>query len=214
MTAVFDIAFTDLPRELPVFPLPRVILLPRVQLPLNIFEPRYLAMIRAALAGPRLIGMIQPKPDGQSLSRTGCAGRITSFSETEDGRYLVTLKGVCRFDVEKELAQDKGGFRVVVPSWQNYAHDLTEETADICRDSMMQTLRAYFDKRGMFCDKWETMQGISCDKLIATLSVVCPLAPDEKQALVEAVNLPERARILQGLLQNALKEDDEKPCCH
>ena len=105
MGEAFDTSFDDLPQEIPVFPLPRVILLPRIQLPLNIFEPRYMAMTRSAMANGRLIGMIQPRPDGdgEKIFKTGCAGRIASFSETDDGRYLITLKGVCRFDVAEEL---------------------------------------------------------------------------------------------------------------
>jgi Lon protease-like protein len=209
MTA-FDLTPDELPAALPLFPLPRVILLPRVQLPLNIFEPRYLAMTRRALAGDRLIGIIQ-----QGFN-TGCAGRIVSFSETEDGRYLITLKGVCRFNISKEMPMDEGGFRRAAPDWRPYAGDFTQdEPSGLCRDAMTQTLRAYFDRRGMICDKWREMKEMSCDKLISTLSVVCPFDTAEKQALLEAKTLPDRARLLQCLMENALREDAEKdPCCH
>lgn len=209
-----------LPLVIPIFPLPRVILLPRVQLPLNIFEPRYLAMTRAAMANGRMIGMIQLRPDGnddKTVFRTGCAGKIISFSETNDGRYLITLRGVCRFDLAEELPLHDGGFRRARPDWSPYAADLTEEEnhSGLCRDALTQTLRAYFDKRGMICDQWQTMKDISCEKLISTLSVVCPLDTAEKQALLEARTLADRARLLQCFLEATLTENtNTQPCCH
>jgi uncharacterized protein len=216
MADPFDTPFEDLPAEIPVFPLPRVILLPRVQLPLNIFEPRYIAMVRASLSSSRLIGMIQPRPGGggEEIFTTGCAGRICSFSETEDGRYLITLKGVCRFDVDREMSLAEGGFRRVKPRWEGYRADLeADKVTEVCRDTMMKTLRKYLDKMNMFCDKWDAIRDIECEKLIATLSVVCPFETDEKQALLEAKTLPERARILQALLEIAAREE-LVPSCH
>jgi Lon protease-like protein len=192
-----------------------VILLPRIQLPLNIFEPRYLCMTRSAMANGRLIGMIQPKPDGDgdTVFKTGCAGRIASFSETDDGRYLITLKGVCRFDVAEELPVNGGGFRQVKADWSPYKGDLeADRVNDVCRDTMMGTLRKYLDKMNMFCDKWETIRDIECEKLISTLSVVCPFEADEKQALLEAKTLPERAKILQALLDIAAREECAASC--
>jgi len=215
MGEAFDTKFEDLPQEIPVFPLPRVILLPRIQLPLNIFEPRYLAMVSQAMTNGRLIGMIQPRPDGdgEQVFKTGCAGRIASFSETEDGRYLITLKGVCRFDVAQELPLANGGFRRVKADWQPYRGDFeADRVTDVCRDTMMGTLRKYLDKMNMFCDKWETIRDIECEKLISTLSVVCPFETDEKQALLEAKTLPERAKILQALLEIAAREDCAVSC--
>lgn len=215
MGETFDTKFQDLPREIPVFPLPRVILLPRVQLPLNIFEPRYLAMTRAALSNGRLIGMIQPRPDGNGddIFKTGCAGRIASFSETDDGRYLITLKGVCRFDVAEELPLAEGGYRQVRADWSAYKGDLEEDrVTDVCRDTMMGTLRKYLEKNEMFCDRWDTIREIECEKLISTLSVVCPFETDEKQALLEAMTLPDRAKILQALLDIAAREDCTASC--
>ncbi len=215
MGDAFDTKFEDLPQEIPVFPLPRVILLPRIQLPLNIFEPRYLAMTRAAMSNGRMIGMIQPRPDGsgEEMFKTGCAGRIASFAETDDGRYLVTLKGVCRFDVAEELPLAKGGFRQVKANWAPYAQDLQADLVnDVCRDTMMGKLRTYLDKMNMFCDKWETIRDIECEKLISTLSVVCPFETDEKQALLEAKTLPDRAKILLALLDIAAREECPVSC--
>lgn len=202
----------DLPAEIPVFPLPRVILLPRVVLPLNIFEPRYLAMTEAALAAPaRLIGMIQPRAGAgeDALYKTGCAGRISSFEQTEDGRYLISLTGLCRFDVAQELPLSAKGYRRVRAQWGAYQDDLIEDkVTDICRETMMAQLRVYLAKMDMFCDKWDAIRNVGCEKLISTLSVVCPFECEEKQALLEAKTLPERAHLLQALLEVAARESE------
>lgn len=220
MTACFETTFDDLPEEIPVFPLPRVILLPRTQLPLNIFEPRYLAMVRAAMTSHRMIGIIQPRDEksASNLCRTGCAGRIVSFSETEDGRYLITLKGVARFDLSAPPAQVAGGYLQARPDWAPYEIDFNPDTeTDICRESMVQTLHAYFKQMGMSCDQWEQIRQIGCERLVGTLSVVCPFEAAEKQALLEAPTLSERARLLRGLLESAVRSGcsgDCKDTCH
>lgn len=211
----FETAASELPQEIAIFPLSRVILLPRTQLPLNIFEPRYLALADFALSSSRLIGVIQPRKGEaeEEIYGTGCAGRICSFSETDDGRYLVTLKGVCRFRVAEELPLSNGGFRRVRADWEPYMADFDEaETTDLCRDTMMSTLRRYFDKMNMFCDKWETIRSVDCEKLVSTLSVVCPFAAEEKQALLEAPDLRARARLLQALLENATRDENGASC--
>jgi uncharacterized protein len=160
--------------------------------------------------------MVQIQPHdtaGETVFKTGCAGRITSFSETEDGRYLITLTGVCRFDIASEQPLHKGGFRLARPDWSPYAQDLVEDkVSDICREAMMATLRAYFDKRGMFCDKWETMKDITCEKLVSTLSVVCPLDTGEKQALLEAKTLNDRMRLLQCFIENEVRDTGGPGC--
>lgn len=212
----FEQSFETLPPEIAIFPLPDVILLPRVQLPLNIFEPRYLAMVEFSLSTSRLIGMIQPKPKGagpDELFQTGCAGRITSFSETEDGRYLITLKGVSRFHVAEELPLSNTGFRRIKADWQPFRQDFTQDTAtDICREQMSSSLKAYLTKMDMFCDKWDAIRHIDCERLISTLSVVCPFGCEEKQALLEAKTLSERVKILMALLEIAAK--DCSASCH
>lgn len=208
MSDPFDTKFEDLPAEIPVFPLPRVILLPRTQLPLNIFEPRYIAMTRAALSSHRLIGMIQPRDErsGSDLCATGCVGRIVSFSETDDGRYLITLKGVTRFDIATPPVLAEGGYLQARVNWAPYKDDFAPDTVtDICRESMVQTLHAYFKQMGMSCDQWEQIRQIGCERLVGTLSVVCPFEAAEKQALLEAPTLAERARLLRGLLEAAVR---------
>jgi Lon protease-like protein len=201
-----------LPTLLPIFPLPRVILLPRVQLPLNIFEPRYLAMIDTALQSDRMIGMIQPQGDG-GLMDTGCAGHIAHFNETDDGRYLITLRGISRFKVAREMPLAEKGFRSIVPDWSPYAADLAEPTPAriACRDEIMSILRVYLDQMGMFCEQWEQMQSIGCEQLIATLSVVCPFDASAKQSLLEADTLEARAGLLLALLEQTVAETST---CH
>lgn len=220
MTEAFDIEFKDLPAEMPVFPLPRVILLPRVQLPLNIFEPRYMAMVDEAMRSHRMIGMVQPQAEtaGADLCAVGGAGRIVSFSETDDGRYLITLKGVCRFNITAPVEKNAKGFLTTKPDWAPYADDFKQDTVtDVCRDAMVNRLHAYFKQMDMSCDQWEQIRQIGCDRLISTLSVVCPFESEEKQALLEAPTLAERARILQGLLERAVRQsccDDSPKTCH
>jgi Lon protease-like protein len=214
-----DTAPGVLPERIPIFPLPRVVLLPRVDLPLNIFEPRYLAMIDYAMAHGRLIGMIQHRPDAAdgSLFTTGCVGRIAAFDETEDGRYLIKLRGVCRFDIAAEEPLHAGGFRMVRANFEKYAHDLVDPPEnDICREAMLNTLRVYLGKMNMLCDKWEHMRNISCDRLVSTLAVICPFSAAEKQMLLEAPNLKERMKVLSAFLEAATGEKAEKECgsCH
>ena len=129
----FSIPFERLPRALPIFPLPGTIVLPRADLPLNVFEPRYLNLVADALAGSRLVGMIQPDPDGggeRHLCRTGCAGRITQYRETADGRIEMILSGVCRFELGEELPTVRG-YRLVVPDWDRFASDYRECDLDL-----------------------------------------------------------------------------------
>jgi Lon protease-like protein len=195
----------DLPATLPLFPLTGVVLLPRGQLPLNIFEPRYLAMVDAALAGSRLIGMIQPteheektlKPE---LSSVGCAGRISAYRETDDGRYLVTLTGVCRFHWVEELVADTA-FRQVRADFTRFAGDLAvAEDAEFPRDRLLTALKIYLSRRDMKAD-WQSVMSAPAETLVNALSMLCPFEPTEKQALLEARGWEERVAILVALLE-------------
>jgi uncharacterized protein len=197
-----------LPAILPIFPLTGVLLLPRGQLPLNIFEPRYLAMTRDAMAGERLIGMVQPRDPEQSMAGnppvypTGCAGLVTDFAETQDGRLLITLTGLCRFHIGEELPLLRG-YRRVVPDWRPYAADLVgEEDAEFDRPRLLQSLKAYFG-RNRISANWEALATVPGERLIASLSMVCPFAPSEKQALLEAADLGARARLLTTIVEMA-----------
>jgi Lon protease-like protein len=197
-----------LPEIVPIFPLVGVLLLPRGRLPLNIFEPRYLAMTRDALKGERLIGMMQPS-DPADKSRNppvypiGCAGRITSFAETDDGRYLITLTGVSRFRVTRELPL-LDGYRRVVADWTPFAEDAAEagEPPPFDRDRLMRGLGAYFKQRQLAAD-WEALRNAPGDRLVTTLAMMCPFEPSEKQALLEAADFAERARLLTAIVEMA-----------
>jgi uncharacterized protein len=196
-----------LPEILPIFPLSGVLLLPRGRLPLNIFEPRYLAMVEDALGHGRLIGMVQPNSaEAQEavppIYHIGCAGRITSFTETEDGRFLITLGGVCRFKVTEELPIERG-YRHVRPDWESFLADINEpEDTDIDRDKLFGILRAYFKLHNIAAD-WNAVQATGNETLVSSLAMICPLEPNEKQALLEAQDLRTRADLLMALLEMA-----------
>ncbi|MBL8570984.1 MAG: LON peptidase substrate-binding domain-containing protein [Phreatobacter sp.] len=199
-------SLADLPATIPVFPLPGVLLLPRGRLPLNIFEPRYLAMIDDALGTPdRLIGMIQPtEPEVEgrrpALYGTGCAGRVVSMSETDDGRYLITLQGVCRFAVASEVETDRG-YRRVVPDFARWADDLERDVSKISdRARLIGALKTYFRVNSIEAD-WDGIEQTPDDKLLTTLAMVCPFEPTEKQALLECRTGAERAATMTALLE-------------
>ena len=198
----------DLSAVIPIFPLSGVLLLPRGLLPLNIFEPRYIAMVDDALASHRLIGMVQPvgacnaepKP---RVYPTGCAGRISSFDETDDGRYLITLTGICRFRLDTELPVDRG-YRRVRADWQHFANDLQEEGDEsLDRDRLLSKLGDYLERHGMAAN-WQAIKTASDERLITSLAMICPFEACEKQALLEAGTLSERAALLTALIEMAL----------
>ncbi|HEY0421218.1 MAG TPA: LON peptidase substrate-binding domain-containing protein [Acetobacteraceae bacterium] len=202
----FELRAAELPEEFPVFPLSGALLLPHGKLPLNIFEPRYLAMTEDALAARRMFGMIQPDPagapipHGPPLYRVGCLGRLSSFSETEDGRYLITLSGVIRFAVAEELATRRG-YRRVRGDFSAFLADLRPpEPSGLDRKAMLQALRRYFAGRG-FDANWEAVDALDDEALVITLCMVCPFDPAEKQALLEAPTAADRASALLALLQ-------------
>lgn len=203
--SVFDPTYEQLPRTIPVFPLPEVLLLPRGRLPLNIFEPRYLAMVEDALAADRMIGMIQPlaascTKGAPELYTTGCAGRICRFEETEDGRYLIALAGVCRFTVAEELPPISG-YRRVQADWANFRRDLEPlPQTGLDRTRLLSALSDYFGAHGIQAD-WDTLREAPDERLVTCLSMICPFGASEKQALLEAPDLPTRATVLMALIE-------------
>ena len=206
-------ALADLPAEFPVFPLGGALLLPGGKLPLNIFEKRYLRMVDDALSEGRVIGMIQPDesrrdgPTGPALYRVGCVGRLSSFSETDDGRYLITLSGVIRFGVQVELEMRRG-YRRVRADMARFQADLDDaEPAAIDRNGVLEALRAYFTAHG-FDANWEAIDEMPDQALVNTLAMVCPFEPPEKQALLEAQTDEERATTLLTLLQMGVHTSD------
>jgi hypothetical protein len=197
----------DLPRELPVFPLTGVLLLPRGRLPLNIFEKRYLAMFDDAIGGDRLIGMIQPSDAAAGdvappLYSVGCAGRITSFNETDDGRYLVALDGVARFRIAEEL-ELRRGYRRVIADWSPYAADLIEDGSAVNRHRLIELLQAYFRQHQLSAN-WEAIGQTPDERLVTSLAMICPFEPPEKQMLLEADCLSDRAKLMMSLLEIAI----------
>ena len=209
----FSTEFHNLPASLPVFPLGGVLLLPYGRLPLNIFEQRYLAMTDDALRSERLIGIIQPtsEVEGQQkfppLYKTGCAGRITAFSETDDGRYLVTLLGICRFDVEHEVDSTRG-YRRVVPNWEPFRSDVVKrDKFDIDKERLLVALRGYFEKKTIDAD-WEAINRMNNVQLITTLAMICPFNATEQQALLVAEKIEDRASTMISLLEMASHEGD------
>ncbi|MDP1599894.1 LON peptidase substrate-binding domain-containing protein [Phenylobacterium sp.] len=214
--AVFRRA-SDLPQVIPVFPLDGALLLPTGELPLQIFEPRYLNMIDDVMAGDRMIGMVQTRSGGDrsrpNLAGVGCCGRITSFSETSDGRYLITLTGVCRFIVGEELSV-ASPYRQVRANFLPFADDLSVEASEIPafdRRRFAGALKRYLNRRELDID-WETAESAPLESLITSLSMGLPFEPAEKQALLEAPTMADRCDALTALLEiDSLEGDDDEP---
>ena len=190
-----------LPRSLRLFPLAGALLLPRGTLPLHIFEPRYLAMFRDAEADDRLIGMVQPLEDAArpALFTIGCAGRIASETMTPDGRRFVTLAGICRFDIVDELPLDDSGYRRANVRFDRFVDDLSEEDPNLDSPALFAALRAYFRARAFAAD-WQALEKLPGAVVVNLVSMMCPFEPREKQALLEARSLVDRARVLTTLL--------------
>jgi len=204
----FDPSYDELPGRLPIFPLPGVLLLPGGRLPLNVFEPRYLAMTRHALGGTRLIGMIQPRGEGEAdvgardVYPVGCAGRLVSFQETEDGRYLIALAGLIRFRVAGELARDVEGFRWIRPDFAPYRGDLAPAEGSFDRAALLAALKTYFQRQSLQAD-WSAIEKADDERLVTSLAMLCPFEPPEKQVLLEAAGLGERAEAMTAILEMA-----------
>jgi Lon protease-like protein len=199
-------SFADLPGILPVFPLTGVLLLPRAALPLNVFEPRYLELVDDALKGNRLIGMIQPVESEETvlrpkLSQVGCTGRIISWRESEDNRYLITLAGLCRFKVKEEIST-LSAYRQVACDYAAFAGDLAQggEDGDFPRERLFSALKDYLAHRDMKAD-WKSVMTAPAESLVNALAMMCPFEPAEKQALLEAPSWPERVSTLVALLE-------------
>ena len=195
----------DLPKTIPVFPLNGALLLPGGRLPLNIFEDRYLSMISDTLSSShRLVGMIQTNDaDTQDelkpmLYNVGCVGKISSFEETPDGRYLISLDGLIRFNVLEEIDM-KDGYRRVKVSYENFIQDLDVSPPEIDRTRLLSALKLYFDQKGFTAD-WDAIKSCESEKLVTTLSMICPLGNQDKQALLEAEDTSLRAETLATLL--------------
>ena len=200
----------DLPETVPVFPLPGALLLPRSRLPLHIFEPRYLAMLDDTMrTRHRLIGMIQPREvpgsEEKRLHAIGCAGRLTGFSETEDGRYMITLSGISRFRVSREVS-GFAPYRKAEVTWAGFERDLGNAETDpgFERKPFLEILGRYFSAQNLSTD-WSSLKEADNELLINSLSMLCPFDPEDKQALLEAPSLTTRRETLVTLLEFALR---------
>lgn len=211
-----------LPETIPIFPLSGALLLPFGQLPLNVFEPRYVSMIDDALANGRFLGMIQPKQtdretvaDDGVIYETGCLGRITEFTDPGDGRYEIVLTGVCRFRVAAELDLVHG-YRRVAADYAPFTADLDPDGAEIAnRPALLSALRGFFDQRDLDAD-WQALDEVPDLVLVTTAAMSCPIKPQEKQLLLEAPDIAERAARLQTILEMAVHEgrDGASPARH
>ncbi|MEM9677704.1 MAG: LON peptidase substrate-binding domain-containing protein [Pseudomonadota bacterium] len=211
-------SLSDLPESVPLFPLSGALLLPAGNMPLNIFEPRYLAMIEAAMRSDRMIGMIQPRFDldppsdegeDPQLCDVGCLGRITAFQESGDGRLMVNLAGVSRFRLMGELPM-KDGYRMAKVA--GFAEDLTdspEAARAVDRDGLLETFKAFLEANDMQAD-WEGVSEASNETLVNTLSMLSPYGPAEKQALLEAPDLKTRAETLVAMTEISLARDNSE----
>ncbi len=201
---------SDLPKSLPMFPLSGALLLPRTDLPLSIFEPRYLEMVEVAMAGNRLIGIIQPQADQSQtkpkLMHIGCAGRITSYSESEDGRIHVTLTGICRFVLGRE-ARVETPYRQAAIDFRPFAIDLVSGAGapSVDRAQVLDAFRQYLELNNLTTN-WEDVNAVNTEVLVNTLSLLAPYPPRDKQALLEAPDLKTRAEVLVALTELALKK--------
>jgi Lon protease-like protein len=204
-----------LPATFSIFPLEGALLLPGGHLPLNIFEPRYLAMVQDALGEGRMFGMIQPDPaaperaGGPGLYRIGCLGRVSAFSETEDGRLLITLAGLTRFAVAEELPM-RNGYRRICGDTASFRADLAEPDAAIDRARLTGAMRAFFRARRIEAN-WDAVTTTADPQLVTTLAMICPFPPAEKQALLEAPDTASRAEMLVALMEMGAHGDPAGP---
>ena len=195
----FELLFDELPNSIPLFPLSGALLLPGGRLPLNIFEPRYLAMVQQAMASPhRLIGMIQPQ-NNEGYYEIGCAGRITEYSESDDGRLLISLSGSARFACHDTYLQTAGYLTADV-DFSGFSTDLYPDQQAIDRDKLLAILKSYFDVKGFSAD-WSHIEDCEDERLVTTLAMICPFGHTEKQALLESTDLVSRTQLLIAMLE-------------
>ena len=199
-------SFEALPDTLPIFPLAGAIVLPGAELPLNIFEPRYLNMIQDAMGGHRMIGMIQPKPnnDGDELCAAGCAGRITQYRETADGRIELVLTGVCRFDLGEELSTTRG-YRLIVPDWDRFSGDYADNDDRVQHrhGQLIEALTRFFDVKNYEADM-PMLERLPTVRLVDSLTIGLPFSEAEKQMLLETVDPEARVHSFIALIDGEL----------
>lgn len=208
----FTQTFDKLPQTLPIFPLKNAVVLPGGQLPLNIFENRYLNMVQDAMESHHLIGMIQPQSDDHDaeLNHIGCAARVTRYDETKDGRIEISLTGICRFSIREELVTARG-YRLVVPDWSNYAIDYEDyDKPDAATEfAFLNILRSHFKQLNMDID-WKLMEKMSIEDLFNALFYFVDVTDQDKQMLLEMDTLSQRIKAITGILDNNSAESQIK----
>ena len=205
----------EFPNKIPVFPLSNFIIFPNTNVPLNIFEPRYIQMIDDCMKGNRLIGIVQPKKTGDlkkpNLYDVGCVGKITSFNETDDGRYLIVINGICRYKIIEELINDKL-YRECKINFVNYINDLNENINDEIQFSdlkpIFNDLKILFKKQGYLIN-WKDIDKQNLDQTINTLSMASPFSLEEKQILLETITLSERNKKLEQIIKTYTNDNFE-----
>ena len=205
----------EFPNKIPVFPLSNFIIFPNTNVPLNIFEPRYIQMIDDCMEGNRLIGIVQPKKTGDlkkpNLYDVGCVGKITSFNETDDGRYLIVINGICRYKIIEELINDKL-YRECKINFENFINDLSENKNEVIKNSEVKSvfndLKILFKKQGYLIN-WKDIEQQSLDKTINTLAMASPFSLEEKQMLLETNTLVERNKKLEKILKTYVTDNFE-----
>ena len=208
----FTINNKELPSDLPVFPLQGALLLPGGILPLNIFEPRYVQMVKDTIAtNHRMIVMTLPmigNSNGSKVYKLACAGKLISFEETLDGRFLISLSGIMRCRLKEDI-QEKGGYKRMTVDFTGFLSDMKPNDIEIERDGFFKTLRSYFDIKGLSAD-WKAIEKCEDEKLITTLAMLCPFSDAEKQSLLEANCLNDRAQIMKVILEMSAFEEGEQ----
>lgn len=207
----FTPEFENLPSTLPVFPLSGVVLLPIAQLQLNIFEPRYLNLVFDALGAGRMLGIVQPDRNNEHLYATGCAGRLSAFSETADGRLLINLTGICRFSVGEEITTTRG-YRRFVANWSPFELDMVD-AEELDTGPLLASLDQYFEAKKIQADM-DALGRMSSEALINSLAINLPFEPEDKQSLVEATSLQDRLDIMVALTQMGLSDDSQSRTRH
>jgi len=200
--------FDRLPDTLPIFPLPNAMMFPGGNLPLNIFEPRYINMLQDTMRSDQLIGMIQPRDDSEksALFNVGCAGRVTRYEENHDGRIEIVLTGLCRFKVQEELVSTRG-YRLVVPDWSAYECDynVQEPASELSKASFTTALKSYFSENNMEAD-WAVLEKLDIEELANSLFSFLPLSVEDKQLLVETDTLADRLTAFTAVLEGSRNE--------
>ena len=198
MKKMFKIDEKNLPDRIPVFPLPGVIYFPKTNLPLNIFEKRYLNLVNDAYSNDKLMGMVQSKQENDSVYQVGCLGKISDFQKSKDGRILINLTGISRFKILEEITNDKL-YREFKVDYKNFSLDINDEQSEIKMNELMEKAKVFFKKNGLLLN-WREFEKLDQNQRINTLSMIAPITNEEKQKLLETVTLESKVGTLESII--------------